>query len=228
MTQLYPNLLSPLKVGNTVLRNRMIVSPSMGHFIQGPEPYPAQTMIDYFAEKARSGAAVVTVGCALPKKRFEETAHAAQFDYTDVRGQNYLSHLTEALHFHGAKASLLLDPADVPGWDASDGVPAMRPKGAGFKVITGKEIPKDMLLEMVEEYADQALIAKQCGFDMVFLHASYRFFLISRFLSPLTNHRTDEFGGSQHPVCYRHESPHRGGDELFRRGHLHHGNWRLR
>lgn len=192
----YAHLLSPLKVGNTVLRNRMITGPSMAHFIQGPETYPSQTMIEYFAEKARSGAAVVTVGCALPKKRFEETAHAAKFEYTNLQAQNYISQLTEAIHFHGAKASLLLDPADVVGLDVSEGVPAMRPKGAGFQVVTGDEITREQLEEMVEEYAQQALIAKQCGFDMVFLHSAYRFFLISRFLSPLTNHRTDEFGGS--------------------------------
>lgn len=194
----YPHLLSPLKVGNAILKNRMLVSPSMGHFIQGPEPYPSQAMIEFFAAKAKSGAAVVTVGCALPKgKRPADTAHAAQFDYEDIQGQNYFAHLTEAIHFHGAKASLILDPTDEPGvWDVSPGVPAMRPKGAGFAVITGQELPKEKILEMVEEYAHQARIAKDCGFDMVTVHASYRFFLISRFLSPLTNHRTDEFGGS--------------------------------
>lgn len=192
----YENLLSPIKVGNTILKNRLITGPSMPHFIQGPETYPAQTMIEYFAEKARSGAAVVTIGCALPRDRFQETAHAAQFDYTNVRGQNYFSHLTEAIHFHGAKASLLLDPADEPGWDVSDGVESTRPRGAGFPPVTGKELPKERILEMIDDYVKQAVIAKQCGFDMVFIHASYRFFLLSRFLSPLKNHRTDEFGGS--------------------------------
>lgn len=197
MSQAYSHLLSPLKVGGTLFRNRMAAGPSMAHFLQGPESYPNQPLIEYFAEKAKSGAAYVTVGCALPKVRNAETAHAPYFDLTDVRGQNYFCHLTEAIHFHGAKASLVLEPMDIRGWDCSDGIPAMRPKGAGFDPEVGKEMPEEMILDIVEKYAQQAVLAKQCGFDMVMLHASYRFFIISRFLSPLTNKRTDAYGGSR-------------------------------
>ncbi len=49
--------------------------------------------------------------------------------------------------------------------------------------------------KMASDYAEQAYIFKDCGFDMVFLHTAYRFHLPSRFLSPLTNKRTDEYGG---------------------------------
>lgn len=196
MYKKYSNLLSPLKIGNTILRNRIIASPAMPHFIQGPEPYPSDAMIMNFANKAKGGAAVVTCGCALPKVRFEETAHAAQFVYEDVKNQNYFSHLTEAIHYFGAKASMILDPQDLEGWDVSEGVPSVAPMGSGFVPKYGKEISVEMIESMVDAYAEQARILKSVGFDMVFLHSSYRFFLPSRFLSSLTNKRTDEFGGS--------------------------------
>ena len=193
----YPNLLSPYKIGDTIIRNRMISGPSMAHFMQGPEQYPAQTMIELFAERAKNGAGIVTVGCALPKVRHAETAHAAYFDLTDIKNQNYFCHLTEIIRFHGAKASFMLEPPDFQGFDCSTGFTAMRPKGAGFDPTTGVEMTHEMIEQVIQEYVDKAKYAKICGFDMISLHSSYRFFIISRFLSPLTNTRTDEYGGSR-------------------------------
>ena len=52
------------------------------------------------------------------------------------------------------------------------------------------------LYKLADDYAEQAKIMQDCGFDMAYMHMAYRGMLISRFLSPLTNKRTDEFGGS--------------------------------
>ena len=60
MVSKYPNLLSPLKVGNVVLRNKLTALVSKPHFIQGPEPYPTEGLITHFANKAKNGAAMVT------------------------------------------------------------------------------------------------------------------------------------------------------------------------
>ncbi len=196
MAKKYSHLLSPIKVGDLVLRNRMVCSPCTPHFIQGPESYPAQAMIELMAARARAGAAVVTFNCAFPKIRIGEFAHAPKFEYVEPRALNYFSHLTEAVHFEGGAISFILDPTDEPGWDVSEGIMPMVPDGTGITPAPGKEMSKEMILEHIEEMAQQALILKQCGFDMVTIHSSYRFFLPSRFLSPLTNFRTDEFGGS--------------------------------
>ena len=58
MSKKYQNLLSPLKVGNVVFRNRLTASPSKPHFLQGPEPYPTEAVITHFANKAKNGAAL--------------------------------------------------------------------------------------------------------------------------------------------------------------------------
>ncbi len=192
MSQKYSHLLSPIKVGDLVLRNRLICSPATPHYVQGPEPYPSQAMIELFAARARSGAAAVTFNCALPKIRDGHAAHAGRFEYDEPRTLNYFSHMTEAVHFEGGAISFMLDPVDVLGYDASPGMPAAVP----LEFPPSEEMPKEMILERIEAMAQQACIVKQCGFDMVTIHSSYRFFLLSRFLSPLTNIRTDEFGGS--------------------------------
>ena len=58
----YQNLLSPIKIGNTVFKNRLTASPSKPHYIQGAEDYPTDGLITHFANKAKNGAALVTVG----------------------------------------------------------------------------------------------------------------------------------------------------------------------
>ncbi|MGI5972026.1 MAG: FAD-dependent oxidoreductase, partial [Oscillospiraceae bacterium] len=106
--------------------------------------------------------------------------------------------VAEAVHYYGAKASYLVLPNMniVRNYDASDGVVSEFVAGDGSKPETGKAAPKELLLEMVENYAQEAKLAQSLGFDMCFMHMAYRFMFPGRFLSPISNRRTDEFGGS--------------------------------
>ncbi len=139
MAQKYSHLLSPIKVGDLVLRNRLICSPSTPHMVQGPEPYPSPAMIEHFAARTRAGAALVTFNCALPKIRNASAKHAGLYVYDEPRTQNYFSHLTEAVHFEGGAISFILDPTDESGWDASSGIPPTLPGGADIKLPPAKE-----------------------------------------------------------------------------------------
>ena len=56
----YPHVLSPLVVRGHVLKNRLEVSNSLPHFLQGNEPFPAESVITHYANKAKAGAAIVT------------------------------------------------------------------------------------------------------------------------------------------------------------------------
>ena len=212
----YKNLLSPLKVGNVVFRNRMIVSASKPHFAQGPEPYPADSVITHYANLAKNGAAVVTCSSDPPpipgdpmeirtahrsdfkpdRTWFAWANHRACFDISDPRCQNYFAQLTEAVHFHGAKASMQLVALVPEQYDVSTGIPNHVVYGDGTLPTVGEEIPAELLDGVAEDCALQAALLKEVGFDMVFLHMAYRLSILGRFLSPLTNKRTDQYGGS--------------------------------
>jgi thioredoxin reductase len=84
----------------------------------------------------------------------------------------------------------------VKGYDASDGILSEFVAGDGSKAELGKAAPKELLYQMVEKYAEEAKLAKSLGFDGCFMHMAYRLMFPGRFLSPLSNQRTDEFGGS--------------------------------
>lgn len=192
----YQNLLSPIKVGNVVLRNRLICTASNPHFIQATEKWPTEALITHYANKAKAGAAVVTCKGNNPVKT--QDPHSLSLDIHTGQHQHMFAQVAEAVHYYGAKASYLVlpDMNIVAGYDASDGVLSEFVAGDGSKAEYGKAAPKELLYRMVEEYGKEAKLAQSLGFDMCFMHMAYRLMFPGRFLSPLSNKRTDEFGGS--------------------------------
>ncbi len=203
MSHKYQNLLSPIKVGNSVFKNRMIASRSSPRYIQGSEPYPTEPLITHYANKARNGAALVTCkGVGMPevipddelKTYSPKRILPGTFDIDNVHCQNYISQMADAIHFYGARASMQIGGYVPIKYDVSSGILSV---DVGFATPrTGEEIPADLLDEVAEYFVHQAFMMKSMGFDMVYLHMAYRFTILGRFLSPLTNKRTDQYGGS--------------------------------
>ena len=192
----YSHLLEPLQIGNVLLRNRMTATPSNPHFVQGPEKYPTEPLITHYANKARAGAAYVTCKGNNPVRT--KDPHSLSLNIHEGAHQHYFAQMADVVHYYGAKASyLVLPPMDMlEGYDASDGILSEFVAGDGSVATLGKAAPRELLYEVVEQYVEEAKLAKSLGFDMCFMHMAYRFMFPGRFLSPLSNHRTDEFGGS--------------------------------
>jgi 2,4-dienoyl-CoA reductase-like NADH-dependent reductase (Old Yellow Enzyme family)/thioredoxin reductase len=124
----YSSLLSPLKIGNMTLKNRIYSTNAVPHYIQGPENFPADVSRTYAANLAKNGAAIVT--CRIIQNRDRKTlrgdsAHMLIFDLEDYGVQNYLDQLVEGIHCYGAKASVPIRVASSSG----GGMPGM-PSGA--------------------------------------------------------------------------------------------------
>jgi 2,4-dienoyl-CoA reductase-like NADH-dependent reductase (Old Yellow Enzyme family)/thioredoxin reductase len=224
MSTRYQHLLSPIKIGNVVLKNRLIASPSKPYFIQGSEPYPTDRVITHYADKAKNGAAIVTVNGSTPPGIFIDKkdrlsvrtahpsyynperpwfawgSHGVEYDELDASCQHYFSEMTEAIHFYKSRASMQINAGAPGNYDVSDRAPGENVDGFGYETIrgpdTGIEVPAKMLAGIAEEFARQSSLFKEFGFDMVQLHMSYRGTLVGRFLSKLCNKRTDQFGGS--------------------------------
>ena len=196
MSLKYKELLSPVKINNVVLRNRLIATPSNPHFIQATEKYPTEALITHYANKAKAGAAIVTCKGNNPVKTTDP--HSLSLDIHRGEHQHMFAQVADMVHYYGAKASYLVlpDMNIVKGYGASDRVLSEFVAGDGSKAEYGKAAPKELLYQMVEAYAEEAKLAKSLGFDMCFMHMAYRLMFPGRFLSPLSNKRTDEFGGS--------------------------------
>jgi len=114
----YSHVLSPIKIGNQVFKNRMIVSMSTPHFLQGPENFPSQIMRDYYVNMARNGAAMISLRIMQGKIRKNlrgDDAHMLSYDLDDQGVQNYFEQMIEGIHVYGSKASAGLDAGMGPG-----------------------------------------------------------------------------------------------------------------
>ena len=220
----YETLLSPVCVGNLVLKNRLISGNSLPHFLQGPEAFPAEPVINHVVTMAKNGAAVVTfadwTNMGQRESVNEDGKRFPMFTLdSDPSVENYICQLADQVHYYNSKISLAIMPfaapdlrydvSDTPAMDMKEAVALMQGCRFGEKVYdrygmdvamrggaAAKAMPKEMIQDVIEACAQRALKYKKLGFDMCTLHFAYRATLFSRFLSPQTNTRTDEYGGS--------------------------------
>ncbi|MDD6023416.1 MAG: FAD-dependent oxidoreductase [Oscillospiraceae bacterium] len=209
----YPHLLAPIKIGKFVLKNRMQSSNSLPHFSQGPEEYPADATIAHFVGRARTGAAFVTLGGFddnVDNPPFPDTldvSHFPDFDMHNPKCQNYIVEMIEAMHYTGSIVSGSLFSANKKFRYVNEAglleiIDANAPEvGAGATSamnyqFVGDEISVENLHKIAKSYAQQAAFYKRLGFDAVTIHMSYRAQLPGQMLSPLSNTRTDEYGGT--------------------------------
>ena len=213
----YPHLLAPIQVGKFILKNRMQSSNSLPHFSQGPEEYPAEATMAHFIGRARTGAAFITLGGMddnvdnPPLPDTLDVSHFPDFDIHNPKCQNYLVEMIEAIHYTGSLVSGSLFSANKKfRYTNEDGVEeiidANAPAAGGALAsmnhqFVGDEISADDLRKIAKSYGQRAAFYKRLGFDAVTIHMSYRAQLPSQLLSPLSNIRTDEFGGSFEGRC---------------------------
>ena len=145
MSLKYNHLLSPIEINGVMLRNRLICTASNPHFIQATEKWPTEALISHYANKAKAGAAVVTVKGNNPVKTNDP--HSLTLDITVGQHQHMFAQCADMVHYYGAKAFYLVlpDMNIVKGYDASDGVLSEFVAGDGSKAELGKAAPKELL-----------------------------------------------------------------------------------
>ena len=210
MKNRFSKIFSPLFLpdAGVILKNRLEVAPSSPVFIQGPEPYPSERMIQHYANLAKNGAGLICVhlitwdGKPLPPttENVVLSGHLAGMDLFDTRCSHYFAQLAEAIHFYGSKVLVRVTMHGPDGYGISNTPSRYIPHN-----MTDPHMEKEMSREMLEDSIAQLVKVckklKEYGFDGVFLHAAYRMTLLGRALSPADNKRTDEFGGSFENRC---------------------------
>ncbi len=214
------HLLSPGRIGNLELRNRIAMAP-MGVEIVEADGSVNERVIHYYEERARGGAGLlITENTSAAYPHGANSKH--EMALSDDRYLPGLTALTQRVHAHGAKVAVqLAHHGKVARLDVSEGREMLMPSlpefhGAGdmMRDLTAEEIrimaesmghmgrPKiraatqEDIEWLVDRFADAALRARNAGFDAAEFHAAHGY-ILSEFLSPLWNRREDEYGGSQ-------------------------------
>lgn len=199
---MFPNLMSPIKIGSLTLKNR-IESPPTGFMDSSPEGLMSDSAIEYYRMRAKGGAAIVTLGESYvdPDCGMSHPCNPRMFDPYIMPG---LVKAAEAIKQYGSVPSIeLLHPGM-----RSDVNMNRSGKAYGPSPIEGifaydhpvHELTEEMILDIIRRYGDAAAFAQDCGIEMVMVYGAHGF-LIPQFLSPLYNHRTDAWGGSIENRC---------------------------
>lgn len=200
MSRQFQYLLSPIQIGSHILKSRMIAPQALPHYLQGSEPYPSEAIIHHVSNIAKNGAAIVAFGAwddTDQRKAGGTASHFPMFDYSDPSNETYVCKLVDCIHFYDSLASIYLMPLEMPNFQPK---PSMdKPFPMWFSPVEKvSEITQTMMQDMIDLAVKKALYFQQLGFDMISLQMSYREFMhigLSKFFSPLTNDRTDEYGG---------------------------------
>lgn len=185
-------LFTPVTLGPLTLRNRSIRSAAFESMCPGNVPSPQ--LLDYHRSVAAGGVGMTTVAYAAVTRSGLSFDRQLWMRPEIVPG---LRELTDAVHAEGAAASIQLGHC---GNMSHKSICGCLPVGAscGFNLYSPtfvRGLRADELPEMAKAYGRSVCLAREAGFDAVEMHAGHGY-LISQFLSPSTNHRKDEFGGT--------------------------------
>ncbi len=185
-------LFTPANIGPVTLRNRTIRSAAFEGM--GKDNNPTDALRDYHLSVARGGVGMTTLayaGICQSALSFKTQL------WLRPEIVNPLREITDGIHSYGAKASIQIGHCGNMTHRSTAGC---LPVGAttGFNLYSPtfvRGLTRDELKGLAVKFGDAVRTARDAGFDCVELHAGHGY-LISQFLSPFTNRRRDEYGGS--------------------------------
>ncbi len=201
MQERYPNLFSPVKIGNVTLKNRVAIAAMGGTNLLLPGTGEFNPRVrDYYLARAKGN-----VGLMIPGVTFVHTGGWLYHKEAVFLGP--VKDLMEEIHAYGSKFFFQLGAGfgraeHLPEGDldadfraglfsASDGMPNVwRPE------ILHRGLTVEEIHAFVDAYGKCALLCKEAGIDGVEIHAVHEGYTLDQFATACTNHRTDEYGGS--------------------------------
>jgi len=186
-------LFTPLKIGNVTLKNRIMRSATWeGMCVEG---VPTEKLIKLYEELAENNVGLIITGYTYVSKEGMQLPNKMGLDNDD--NLDHFKRLVERVHIKNGLIAVQLVHAGGQANRKSSGLKPIAPSAITFP--TFQEVPAEMtkseIERVIECFAMSAKRAKEAGFDFVQLHGAHGY-LINQFLSPLTNKRIDEYGGS--------------------------------
>ncbi|MDE6423317.1 MAG: NADH:flavin oxidoreductase, partial [Muribaculaceae bacterium] len=185
-------LFTSANIGPVTLRNRTIRSAAFEGM--GKDNNPTPMLRDYHWSVAEGGVGMTTLayaGICRSALSFKTQLWLRPEIVSSLR------EITDGIHNRGAKASIQIGHCgNMTHIATAGGIPVGASSGFNlYSPTIVRALKKDELKEMARNFGNAVRIARDAGFDCVEVHAGHGY-LISQFLSPYTNHRRDEYGGS--------------------------------
>ena len=204
----YPLLFSEWKLRTTHLSNRLVFAPTCPTWVANPvEGVFTDQAVAYYEERAASGLGLIVIGANMVDRKglYAHLNFPGLWDDRQIEG---LARVREACHRHGCKVAVQLLHAGLrnmaviqkdPAYDLDAEwftvAPSQVPPGEWPNAPMPKELEEHEIVEVVQAFGEATRRAREAGLDGVEYHLAHGY-LPWQFLSPLTNHRTDRWGGS--------------------------------
>ena len=188
-TTLYPHLLSPLDLGFTQLKNRVL----MGSMHVGLEEVPGgfERMAAFYAERARGGVALIVTGGIAPNEQGLVFAGGSKLSTPEEAEHHRL--ITEAVHREGGKIAMQI--LHTGRYSYQKNLVAPSAIKAPINPLTPHELSSDEVESTIEDFVNCAALAQRAGYDGVEIMGSEGY-LINEFIVQRTNRRSDAWGGT--------------------------------
>ena len=182
-------LLDPVRVGSVTLKNRVV----MGSMHTGLECDPARfdELARFYAERAKGGVGLIVTGAFAPNVAARLKDEPDVFDRQDQVADH--AKVTRAVHAAGGR--ILLQIIHAGRYGAHPAAAAPSPIKSSMSGHVPAELTAEQITQTIRDFTNTARLAIEAGYDGVEIMGSEGY-LISEFLAPRTNHRTDEWGGA--------------------------------
>ena len=191
----FNSLFQPLEVRRCVIPNRIVMTP-MGTNYADDSGQMNDMHINYYKQRAAGGAGLIIVeNVCVDYPSGSNGTTQLRLDKDCYMPALY--RLTETVHKYGTKIAVQINHAGASAIESRIGMQPVSASNLPNKKggAAPRPLTKDQIMTIVKKYGEAAKRAQNSGFDAVEIHCGHSY-LISQFLSPLTNNRTDEFGGS--------------------------------
>lgn len=183
---------TPLPLGPVTLRNRLTTAPMERNYCD-TEGHLTDQYLAYLMERVRAGAALVTVEATYVRQDGKGRTH--QLGLHDDTCIAPLRRFTDAAHAEGALVGVELNHGGRTAQSRVTGEPTVAPSAVACPPAGG-QVPRALATreahEVAEAYGAAAARAVAAGCDVVTVHGAHGY-LVHQFMSPISNHRTDEF-----------------------------------
>ena len=190
----FQNLFAPSRIGKITLENRIVMPPMATNFAD-PEGNVSERHIAYYRRRARGGAGLIIFEHTGIAKQGKAFPNMALID-SDVRIPKFRK-LVQAVHEEGGKIFIQINHAGRQTLSSITGFPVVAPSAIPCPIR--QEIPQALspgeIEELIRTYAEAAKRVREAGADGVEIHMAHGY-LLNQFLSPFSNRRDDEYGGS--------------------------------
>ncbi len=190
-------LAESFKIKNTIFKNR-IIKGAMSEALANPAGQPNQSLLNLYEAWAKGG-----LGCAITGNVMVDLNAKNEPGVVGIESERDLAMLTQWANIGKQYGMVQLIQLSHPGRQCPKGLnkETVAPSAVSFSPMlattfgTPRELSEDEILDIIQRFATAAQICEKAGFEGVQLHGAHGY-LISQFLSPLTNKRQDQWGGS--------------------------------